>query len=125
MLAWTDCTVTPVNTPVDLACHTSLVPGWVAVRRTRLQVSPAPETVAVCPPPRGPSDDTNATRSSPAWVVEKAAVVAVPFTFTETTRSTPSPAATAVVGVGTSNSTAASRGARTAIAANRPFVECR
>jgi hypothetical protein len=84
----------PLRALLATAFHTSAVPGLVLVRRTKLHERLAPETVAVCPPlVDGPSDETKATRSSPACAVENPEIVATPEASTDATLSTPNAAA--------------------------------
>src|SRR5258705_12222700 len=60
-------TVWLVSVPVAFALQISDVPAWVLLRLTSVHVSPAPVTVALCPPaPFGPSIATNASTASPA-----------------------------------------------------------
>ena len=61
-----------------MAFQISEVPVWALFRTTRVQVRPAPLTVAVCATEDGPSEATNASSSSFAAAVLKAAVVTVP-----------------------------------------------
>src|SRR6185295_5535820 len=90
--AVTDCvlvTVTPVNTVGAVAVQISTTPGRPAMLRTRVQARPAPEIVSDCAlAALGPSDAANATSTSPALVVLKAAVVRAPVPSADTVLST-------------------------------------
>src|SRR4029077_11148027 len=83
VLAGVAVTVALVRTPVARACQISDVPAWVLVRFTRLQVRPAPVTVAVCVEPSGPSEATKATRRSPLLAVGEAGGGAGPVAFVD------------------------------------------
>src|ERR1700681_1569786 len=80
-----------------VAIQISDVPACAFARLTRLQVRPAPLTLSVCPPDKGPSEAANARTVAPGDDVLKTGVLMVPLPSAETTWSTVT-AACAVVG---------------------------
>ena len=77
-------TVAFVRMLVAVAFQISEVPLWALARFTSVQVRPAPETVIDCRRVGGPSDATNASRSSLAFAVLKVGVKRVPGPSEET-----------------------------------------
>jgi hypothetical protein len=80
-------TVTLVRVVGAVAAQISASPSWVFARFTRLQLRPAPETVAVWPAALA-SAPTMARSCSPGAEVEKALVVALPLPVALTCWST-------------------------------------
>src|SRR5881394_1756461 len=84
-------TVALTSGAVAVAVQISAVPSFLLTRLTSVHSRPAPETVRVClDAPFGPSDDTNATRTSPASDVLNGAVTRVPVPSENVNTSTPS-----------------------------------
>src|SRR5262249_27711575 len=85
---WVEVTSAFVRGPGAVALQISAVPSCVFARWTSVQVRPAPETVAVWPPAREPSEATNATSISETAVL-KGGVGPRPVPSTKTVRSAP------------------------------------